>query len=232
VGGGFWLWWRRERRRTAVIARFAWKNGYAFKARAKAEELKELPQLPLFQRGSHCKAKNLVGGTFDDLPFLFMDYTYLHELDLKVVGVLAKAVGVDMEDEGNHPVTQTVVVFPSLPRRMPEFRLIPRGLLRKTIDRVGEEVEDLGIGVDEGAAFAKHYLVEGADDDGVGRVFSARVQEYFAANPTWYVECLAGGLVIFRAGQRCVPARCEQRLEKSLEILQTLTRTQPSRRKG
>jgi hypothetical protein len=234
LGGGFWLWWRRERKRTAAIARFALNNGFAFKSRAKGDELKELPPLPLFERGKKRKAKNLMAGHLDDLPFVFMDYTYLLEFGMKSAGALADLAGIKAEvpDEGNHPVTQTVVVFPSLPKPLPNFRLIPRGFMQKTLDRLFEGSRHLHVGENLNKEFASHYLVEGASVNEVGRVFTPRVLDYFAANPTWYVESFDSRLAVFRAGQRCTPRKCQARLDKSLEILQTLTKTQQPRSAG
>lgn len=117
AGSVLWARWRVGRKRTAAIAHFARENGHAFKLAVKGKELEALPPFPLFRLGEKRRARNVIGGTIEGLPFAFMDYTY--EASLKPVVQLAQLAGIALPDESTFPVTQAVVAFPKLPRKLP-----------------------------------------------------------------------------------------------------------------
>jgi len=188
IAAPFWFMWRGRRRRIHGVARFARRNELDFRYQATQEELEPLlPSLPLFQRGQKRWAKGIMAGKWHGVSFVFMDLTYQVKLNLKAISGVASLAGVDVDGEGNHPETQTVVIFPELPRRLPTFRLVPRGVMQRTLSRVAEKYDELDIAANE--EFGRNYLVEGKPADVVARVFSRKVQEFFAKNATWYIEC-------------------------------------------
>ncbi len=200
-GGFFYLVHRHERNRVDAMRAVARTMGFSFEDTLGDRAPERFGELPLFARGRRRHADSVMAGTLAGEPAVAFDYSY-------VVG----------SGKNNRTFKQTVALFPTKDRALPDFELAPENFLHKLGQVFGYQDLDF----QENEEFSRRYLLRGADEDAIRRAFNATVLAFLAGRPGWSVQTRAGTAAVFRAGTRCKPDQLPAFLADALLILSGL----------
>ncbi len=109
----------------------------------------------------------------------------------------------------------TVAAFRLSGGSLPAFHMRPEGLMMKIRAKLGEQDIDFESHPD----FSSRYLLQGADESAVRKLFNSDILQYFSQEHAWSVEALGEDLLIYRASS-VSPAHLGQFLEQASGIAQ------------
>jgi hypothetical protein len=201
VGGVVaWCYWYGRRRRAVAMARVCHTLGLEFTPRVK--DLAEFDDFALFQLCPERYGLNCMRGCVGGLDVVLMDYVH---------GEKARSSDFAMTVSA----TQTVVMLPGAGTGLPDLLLVPKvGIWNKNLVS-SVTVDDLGIGQGLDEEFTKKYKVGGPDTAAIRQVFAAETLAFFADNPGWTVEVVAGKILTYRDGKRRKPRNCPEMLSQA-----------------
>jgi hypothetical protein len=200
VGGLIYLGWKLDNKRTDAFRVAAATMGFAFEDRVD-DPAHRWGELPLFNRGHSRKARRVCAGELAGAPAMVMDFQYTIS-----------------SGKNSHTHHQTVALFPEAGRDLPDFELAPEHFLH----RLGQVFGYQDIDFEQFPEFSRRYLLRGADEEGIRRVFTPTVLGALEQNPGWSVQARDGTLCAFRAGRRCKPEELPVFLAEALRIVSAL----------
>lgn len=177
----FRLWYQRKR--TEALERVAQEMRLSFTPEGDEVLMSALAGFHLFSRGHSKKLRNLMRGVIKDREVKVFDYSY--------------TIGGGKE---RHTRRQTVACF-EVPSRLPAFSLQPERLWHKLEEWLGRK----DIGFDSHPDFSKKYLLRGADEIAIRRLFNTRALEFFEGHPGICVEGDGNMLIFYRGASLVKP---------------------------
>ncbi len=192
---------RREAERARALLELSHKIGFSYADRD--DQVLELgfADSHLFARGRSRKVRNLLRRSENDGETLLFDYQYTIQ-----------------SGKSSHTTRQTVAVL-STPRDLPQFELRPE----RVYHRVGTALGYQDIDIEGQPEFSSSYLLRGADEKAIRRMFSSSMARDLAGRPGWSVEGKERWLTIYRHGKRVRPDEMIGFLEEARELRRTVT---------
>ena len=165
----------REKRRREMEA-LASSIGFSFTDNPLENLPESFSDFSLFKMGYSKVAENVLEGTFDDIKIKVFDYHYTVS-----------------SGKSSHTYYHTVYCAYVDDFSLPAFELRQEGFF----DKVGDMLGFKDIDFDSHPDFSKRYLLKGADEAEIRRLFSPKVLEYFEKrNENLSVEASGDRLVV------------------------------------
>jgi hypothetical protein len=194
---------RARQQRTEALRGTSGAMGFAFEDKGNLEQLQARGSLPIFDRGHGKRVSNVMtgraGGT--DQEVALFDYQY--------------TTGAGKE---SHTWRQTVALFPSGARRLPDLVLAPENFFHKVGQVFGYQDVDFEANPD----FSSRYLLRGPDESAIRAALSPDKLSFFEHHLGWTVEVHGGTVGIYRSGKRCKPEDVREFLEDARAVLRAL----------
>lgn len=181
-----WLTLRRERKRTESMQAIAASLGLTFRPKGTAEDTALLAQSQLTSLGHRRTMTNVMeAARTGDLSVTLLDYLY-------VTGA----------GKYTQEWQQTVLRMQSPMLNLPQFLLYPESVFAKIAQVFGYADIDFP----EFPQFTKKYMLRGADEAAVRRVFTPAVIQFCEQqHPGISLEAAGDRLLFFRSNQRVKP---------------------------
>ncbi|RMH16069.1 MAG: hypothetical protein D6696_19060 [Acidobacteria bacterium] len=188
---------RLEGKRSAAMSQAAIRLGLSYAADDDGLEDEAFAQLPLFQKGRGRRFSHVCRRRDADAELTLFDYRY--------------TVG-----GGQHSATyqQTVAAFHLPGVELPAFVMSPESVFH----RLGELFGMQDIDFESSEEFSKRYLLKGADESAIRRLFEPPIRRYFAQHAGWSVEGAGEELIVYRSGKRVRPEELTTFLPETTRI--------------
>ena len=174
-----WVGVRGERKRTESLRAIATSLGATFRPNATAEDMALLAQSSLGSRGHGASMSNVMEtARTDDLSITLLDYLY-------------KTGG----GKNTQILNQTVLRMQSPMLNLPQFLLYPESIFAKIAQAFGYSDIDFPAFPE----FSKMYMVRGADEAAVRRVFTPAVIQFCEQHRGLSLEAKGDRLLFFRS---------------------------------
>lgn len=183
TGGLIYAAWRAEKRRVEALRVAAQMMGFTFEEQA---DITGVGDFPLFNHGRSSRLRNASRGELGGRAALIAEFSY-----------------VVSSGKSSHTVRQSVVVFMNQDTSLPDFELSPENVLH----RLGQVFGYQDIDFESHETFSKKYLLRGADEEAIRRVFSSEALGFFESQPGWSAQSRGGRLMVFRAAKTADPAQ-------------------------
>jgi len=163
----------------ALVGGIIWRSVVV--ERRRNEQMQETAgALPVFDKGHSRRARRMLKGRLSGRDVALFDYCY-------VTGGGKSA----------HRHTQTILLLADGARGLPDFSLSPENFLHRIAEAFGFQDIDFPDFPD----FSKHYLLRGADEAAIRRVFNAETLSLLGGTAGWHIQAGGGRLAIFREGR-------------------------------
>lgn len=204
VLAGIILW--QGRRRRHALADMAAQLGLTFSGDPSADgkavlaQLRTLADLPLFSRGFHQRATNVLAGRRAGREVRVFDYVYRYR------------------EHGKGSTDLTVVLVPGGGAGIPDFVLAPE----TTLDKLGEVFGGKDLDFQANPRISERYRLRGADEAAIRRAFTPEVLAHFERETGWHVEVSGGHLVAYRGAGCLSPKNVPGLVDGALRIVELL----------
>ena len=211
--GGFAAWWRltQAKKRRELFHSFALSQGWQFVGRddARIERFRGSP----FGDGDSRKALNVLVGAFRGRPMVAFDYSY----------------ETHRADSNGHRTTAThqfAICALSVPASLPEFELVPEGLLGRVGTMLG--MQDIEL---ESEDFNRRFRVRCDDAKLAYDLLPPRTMEALLARPALHVRLSGADALCWESGSHS-PSELLARLDTLSALLDGVPSYVWSDRKG
>jgi hypothetical protein len=153
----------------------------------------------LFSQGHSRRLIGLIQGVARRVPTSVFDYRYF----------------ITSGNRNNRIREQTVICFELAGAALPAFALRPETVWNK----MGTWLGGQDIDFDSAPDFSARYLLQGADEAAVRRLFAGRVLAFLAARPGLAAEGGGDRLIFYRPDVRVKPEALGAFMEEGLEVL-------------
>jgi hypothetical protein len=189
-----------EKKRTEAMRQVADDLQFDFVPKDDGTLLGELTgdNFHLFSQGSSRKCYNVLRGQANDLEVTVFDYNY--------------STG---GGKSRHTWRQTVVAFRLPGPGLPAFSLRPQTFLH----RIGRLFGYQDITFDDPPGFSSRYLLQGADEEAIRRLFTEGVRSYYGGTEGLGTEGLGDRLLFYRHNRRVDPSAVRSSLEEGFKVL-------------
>ena len=186
-----------EKRRTEKMTLAAADLGLAFHPTGAPALIDELASFHLFSQGRSKKIKNMLHGETGAVDVALFDYQY--------------TTG---GGKNSHTSHQTVAYFRSPNLDLPQFVLRPENVFHK----IGGVLGYQDIDFDSHPRFSAHYLLRGASEPQIRRLFTDDVLTFFESQTGLSAEGSHDRLIFYRAGKRVDPDRVRPFFEEGFNV--------------
>ncbi len=185
------------KKRTEALQSVAQEMRLSFTPEGDEVLMSALAGFHLFSRGHSKKIRNLMRGVIKDREVKVFDYSY--------------TIGHGKE---RHTRRQTVACF-EVPSRLPGFSLQPERLWHKLEEWLGRK----DMNFDAHPDFSKKYLLRGADEIAIRRLFDTRALEFFEGHPGLCVEGDGNILIFYRGSSQVKPGAIRPFIDEGVSVL-------------
>jgi len=203
-----------ERRRSDALAAASMQVGLSFQVEGEALPAQAMERFHLFTAGHHRRVRNVMRGSSGGLETVVFDYRY-------VTG--------SGKNQSRHE--QTVAAFHLKPPALPAFDVRPENILYKIAALFGYH----DINFAEHPEFSRRYLLRGADENAVRKLFSGPLVDFFMSLPrekNWSVEGQGEWLLVYRHRHKADPARLADFLQNTTTIASAFDKSAGSAKFG
>ncbi len=202
IGGVIYLGYYLKKKRTEAMQRVAITMGFQFEEGDVRDTSERYGALPLFERGHSRRARNIMTGQLAGEPAMVFDYQY-------------RTGG----GKQSHTYEQTVALFPTRGRHLPDFELGPENLLH----RLGQVFGYQDIDFEQFPEFSKQYLLRGEDEAAIRTAFTSTVIAGLEQTPDWSLQSRGDTLLAFYDDRKCKPEETPAFLADALRIVSGFT---------
>jgi hypothetical protein len=192
---------RWERKRVEEMRPVARAMGFAFEEKLAGAADEVFGALPLLSRGHSRRTSSVMRGELAGEPAVVFDYRY--------------TVG---SGKNSNTCRQTVALFPTRGRDLPDFELGPENFLH----RIGQVFGYQDIDFEQDDVFSKAYLLRGENEAAIKRTFSSTVRSLLVQEPGWSIQSRGDAVAVFKSRKRCQPLEAPAFLASALRIASTL----------
>jgi hypothetical protein len=188
------------RKRADALAAAAMQVGLSFQAEAEVLPAVEMERFHVFTVGHHHRVRNVMRGSSGGLDIVVCDYLYITGSG---------------KNQSRHE--QTVAAFHLRQAKLPGFDLRHENILYKIAALFGYR----DINIADHPEFSRRYLLRGADENAVCRLFSGPLADFFQSLPRekdWFVEGNGEWVLVYRFSQKADPARLAEFLQETTTI--------------
>lgn len=201
--------YRRIRRR-AELPQVAQAMGFSIDQHPEAVKATALVSLALFQRAGFVIGNVLRGGIDKTDVLLFF-----YGLDVNT-----EAIDDLLTLAGGPDTPYVVACFHVSEHSLPDFELIPEGLLDKVRTAFG--YQDIDFNTDR--TFSRHYLLRGADEPAIRALFHPGILRFLADRPWWSIESHHGWLAVYTP-YKVRPRELPRFLDRATKVFSLLSIT-------
>ncbi len=196
-----------ERKRTAALKAIAQQAGLSFATEEADGFVSAFGDLHLFMLGRGRAARNVMRGEMNGVSVTLFDYRY-------VTG----------SGKSRSETQQTVVALSCPNLALPGFELRPENIFHKLGSALGFQDIDFP----ENPAFSSAFLLRGAEEQAVRKVFKPGVLSFLETRPGMCVEGRGRLLVYYRAGHRTKPEELQTLMNDGRTLAMTFCGPPPS----
>lgn len=207
AAGGFALWGRiYEQQRTEAFRLLANEFSFEFFPLGDSGYFDSMNLLHLFSQGRNRVWSNLMRGEAGGLSVSIFDYSF--------------TTG---SGKSRRVHRQTVICFHFDEPKLPTFSLRPESFWHKVGGLLG--VKDIDF--QSHPRFSSSYLLQGADEEEIRKVFTHSVLDFFESNRNLCVEAMGGRLFHYAPGVRVNPKDVRDFMARGFEILKQFRSNSP-----
>lgn len=188
-----------DKKRTEGLTKAAADMSLPFSKAVTSEQVDQLTQFPLMQRGSSRESSNAIVAETAELRLMLLDHKY---------------VSGSGKNKSVH--RQTVAWVASNRLNMPSFSLCPESWF----DRLGDWILRRDIDFDEDPEFSQKFALSGSDQASIREFFSSRRRQALLKINLPYVEAMRHGFIFYRPGMLLDPSELKSLMNDAFVIYQ------------
>ena len=190
-----------QQRRTQALQQVAANLAMTFQEEDVNLSKQDFCRFPLFRHNSS-HLRNILSKYGEDRETILFDYNF--------------TTG---SGDNSHTYAQTVAVFHTPSKNLPEFTLRPENVF----DKIGELFGSQDIDFESHPDFSKFYCLQGQPESAIREILNFDTLQFFGQNHGWYLEASGEWLVIYKLNQTIKPEDMRNFLEQTTEISQLFT---------
>ena len=195
-----------RRKRTESIQKAAEELALSFSQAVSYEQMEQLVQFPLLQRGANREYTNVVMAETDQLRLMLLDHKY-------VTG--------SGKNRSTH--RQSVSWVSSSQLNIPSFNLYPETWFH----RMGDLLLKRDIDFDEDPIFSHKFVLSGSDQAAIREFFDARRRQALLKINLPNIEAVRHGFVFYRPGKLVDPGELKSLMNEAFSLYQAFAPVQP-----
>jgi hypothetical protein len=186
-----------DKRRHDALAGLADTLGLSFAAEDDSDLVDELAGVPLFSQGRSRQIRNRIQADTDEVSMSVFDYRYT-------------------TGSGKNSSThqQTVACFDSPHWNLPQFEVKPQHLFHG----IGKVFGYQDIDFASHAGFSRAFLLRGANEQAIRRLFTGSLLAFLEARPNVSVEGRGYHLIVYRSATRVQPEQLREFMAEAFAV--------------
>lgn len=202
-----WTGSKAIQRRMEALEKAAQELSLPFSRTVAYEQIEQLVQYPVMQRGSKSEFTNAIVAETEQLRLMLLDYKY---------------VSGSGKNQSTHRLTVAWVSSQQL--NLPSFNIYPETWMH----RIGDLITKKDIDFDEDPEFSNKFVLTGADQAGVREFLNAKRRQVVMGLNLPNLEVLRHGFVLYYAGKLIDPSELKSLMNQAFSLYQAFAPEQES----